>query len=78
MGVQGFLEKARHAHVVSMTEQSKRLDKLKFEEQTVWMAQHGNLDAFVPSWEREQGVVLTTLSAEVVEVSNFEQIWHER
>ena len=66
--MEGFLEKARAAHMVGMAEQSlrKRLDKLKFEEQTLWMTQHGNLEDFVPSWEREQGVVLTLLSPEVV------------
>ena len=78
MKAQGFLEKARAAHVVAMDEQRKRLDILKFEEQTLWMAQHGDLEVFVPSWEREQGVVLTPLATEVVAVSNFEQIWHER
>ena len=78
MKVEGFLEKARAAHVVAMEEHRNRLDVLKFEEQTLWMVEHGNLDDFLPSWEREQGVVLSPLAPEVVAVRDFEHMWHER
>ena len=71
MNVDGFLEKARGAHLVAMEEQSKLREKLKFQEQTLWMAKYGNIDDFVPSWERGQGMVLVPLAPEVLEVSKF-------
>ena len=38
MNVDGFLDKARAAHLAGMEEQSKLRETLKFEEQTLWMA----------------------------------------
>jgi len=78
MNVDGFLEKARAAQVVAIEEQSKRQEVLKFQEQTLWMVEYANIDDFMLSWEREQGMVLAPLAPEVVEVSNFEKTWHER
>ena len=51
---------------------------LIFQEQTEWMAIHGNIDDFVPSWERPEHVVLAPLAQEVLEVSHSEKIWHDR
>jgi len=59
--VDGFLEKARAVHVVAMEEQSKLREKLKFQVQTLWMAEYASIDDFVLLWEREQGMVLVHL-----------------
>ncbi len=52
IGKEGFLETTRAAHEVTMQERHKEQDKLKFKEQTAWMAEHGSIDDFVASWER--------------------------
>jgi hypothetical protein len=75
---EGFLEVARAAEVVTMEERRKQQRVLIFQEQTEWMAQHGNIDDFVPSWERPEHVVLAPLAQEVLEVSHSEKIWHDR
>jgi hypothetical protein len=75
---EGFLEVARAAQVVTMEERRKQQRVLIFQEQTEWMAQHGNIDDFVPSWERPEHVVLAPLAQEVLEVSHSEKIWHDR
>jgi hypothetical protein len=75
---EGFLEVARAAQVVAMEERRKQQRVLIFQEQTAWMAQHGNIDDFVPSWERPEHVELAPLAQEVLEVTHSEKIWHER
>jgi hypothetical protein len=75
---EGFLEVARAAQVVAMEERRKQQRVLIFQEQTEWMGQHGNIDDFVPSWERPEHVVLAPLAQEVLEVSHSEKIWHDR
>jgi hypothetical protein len=45
---------------------------------TAWMVQHGNIDDFVPSWERPEHVELAPLAEEVLEVTHSEKIWYER
>jgi hypothetical protein len=75
---EGFLEVARVAQVVAMEERRKQQRVLIFQEQTAWMTQHGNIDDFVPSWERPEHVELVSLSKEVLEVTHSEKIWHER
>jgi hypothetical protein len=42
------------------------------------MAEHGNIDDVVASWEREEHVPLMPLTPEVLEVTDYENIWHER
>jgi hypothetical protein len=61
-----------------MEERRKQQRVLIFQEQTAWMAQHGNIDDFVPSWERPEHLELATLAQEVLEVTHSEKIWHER
>jgi hypothetical protein len=46
--------------------------------QTAWMAEHGNIDDFVASWERQEHVPLMPLAPEVLHVTDAEKIWHER
>ena len=75
---EGFLETARASEEVAMQERRKQQDKQKFKEQTVWMAEHGNIDDFVASWERQEHVPLMPLTPEVLEVTDSEKIWHER
>jgi hypothetical protein len=75
---EGFLEVARATQVVVMEEWRKQQRVLIFQEQTAWMAQHGNIDDFVPSWERPEHVELVSLAQEVLEVTHSEKIWHER
>jgi hypothetical protein len=38
------------------------------------MAEHGNIDDFVESWERQEHVPLMPLTPEVLEVTNYEKI----
>ena len=78
IGKEGFLETARAAPEVTMQERRKEQDKLKFKEQTAWMAEHGNIDDFVASWERQEHVPLMPLAPEVLHVTDAEKIWHER
>jgi hypothetical protein len=66
---EGFLEVARDTEVVAMEERRKQQRVLIFQEQTQWMAQHGNIDDFVPSWERPEHVELAPLAQEVLEVT---------
>ena len=66
---EGFLEVARDTEVVTMEERRKQQRVLIFQEQTQWMAQHGNIDDFVPSWERPEHVELAPLAQEVLEVT---------
>ena len=73
-----FLEAARVAQVVAMQERRKQQRVLIFQGQTAWMTQHGNIDDFVPSWERPENVELAPLAQEVLEVTHCEKIWHER
>ena len=75
---EGFLETARAAQEVTMQERHKQQDKLKFKEQTAWMTEHGNIDDFVASWERQEHVPLMPLTPEVFHVTDTEKIWHER
>ncbi len=50
---EGFLETTRASEEVDMQERRKQQEKQKFKEQTVWMSEHGNIDDFVASWERQ-------------------------
>jgi hypothetical protein len=43
---------------VTSLERLKQQEKLKFKEQTAWMAEHGSIDDFDASWEREEHVLL--------------------
>ncbi len=42
------------------------------------MSEHGNIDDFVASWERQEHVSLMPLAPEVMHVTDTEKIWHER
>jgi hypothetical protein len=42
------------------------------------MTEHGNIDDFVASWERQEHVPLMPLAPEVLHVTDTEKIWHER
>jgi hypothetical protein len=42
------------------------------------MSEHGNIDDFVASWERQEHVPLMTLTPETLEVTDYEKIWQER
>ena len=75
---EGFLETARAAQEVTRLERLKQQEKLKFKEQTAWMVEHGNIDDFVASWERQEHVPLMPLTPEVLEVTDCEKIWHQR
>jgi hypothetical protein len=59
---EGLLEVPRAAQVVDMEERRKQQRVLIFQEQTPWMTQHGNIDDFVPSWERSEHVELAPLA----------------
>jgi hypothetical protein len=59
---EGFLETVRVSEEVTMQEWQKQQEKLKFKEQTAWMAEHGNIDDFVASWERQEHVPLMPLT----------------
>jgi hypothetical protein len=63
---------------VTRLEWFKQQEKLKFKEQTAWMTEHGNIDNFVASWERQEHVPLMPLTPEVLEVTDYEKIWHQR
>ena len=75
---EGFLETVRVSEEVAIQERHTQQEKLKFKEQTAWMTEHGNIDDFVASWERQEHVPLMPLVPEVLEVTDSEKIWHER
>jgi hypothetical protein len=51
---------------------------MKLKEQTIWMAEHGNIDDFVASWQLQEPVPLMPLTPEVLEVTDYEKIWYQR
>ena len=58
--------------VVAVQERHQQQRILIFHEQTVWMTQHGNINDFVPSWERQSDLDATPLAIEVLEVTDTE------
>jgi hypothetical protein len=44
---------------------------MKFKEKTTWMTEHGNIDDFVASWERQEHVPLMPLAPEVLHVTTL-------
>jgi len=59
---------------VIIQERRKKQDKLKFKEKSVWMTEHGNIDDFVASWERQEHVPLMPLAPELLDVTDSEKI----
>jgi hypothetical protein len=74
----GFLETSRTAQEVTRLDRLKQQEKMKFKEQTAWMTEHGNIDDFVASWDRQEQVPLMPLTPEVLEVTDYEKVWYQR
>jgi hypothetical protein len=75
---EGFLETEHDTQEVTGQERLLQQEKVRFKEETVWMSEHGNIDDFVASWERQEHVPLMTLTPETLEVTDYEKIWQER